>query len=139
MLDQTGNVIHSFNLSTNRSRHTSILTNDDKIIVCGGENESGFVETVEIINTTNYSIATTNLNGYQLCSFCQSVLFNTKIILTGGNTSLGASNKTTQITTIDYTQTGKKNMNVERTMHRASKLNEKEMFLIGGSKRILVP
>lgn len=139
VLDQTGNVIHSFNLSTNRSRHTSILTNDDKIIVYGGENESGFVETVEIINTTNYSIASTSLNGFPLCSFCQSVLFNTRIIVTGGNTSLGASNKTTQISTIDYTQTGKKNMNVERTMHRASKLNEREMFLIGGSKRKLVP
>ncbi len=84
-------------------------------------------------------MVSSNLNGYQFCIFCQSVLFNARFIVTGGNTSLGASNTTTQISSIDYTLSKKKNRNAERTMHRASKLNEKEMFLIGGSKRIVVP
>lgn len=133
VIDQNGVVVSTFPLNVKRSRHSSVLTNDNKILIFGGENEEGFVDTVEEINVLNNSIVSYKLPSGNLRSFDQSLILNNSIFSFGGNIKGGVSNNINNSSVNDPGSIQIKTMLSPRSLHKSINLNSNEILTVGGA------
>ncbi|MCG9875204.1 MAG: hypothetical protein MH321_10495 [Leptospiraceae bacterium] len=118
VIDQNGVVVSTFPLDVKRSRHSSVLTKDNKILIFGGENEEGFVATIEEINVLNNSIVSYALPPENLRSFDQSVILNSSIY----------QPRSIEVNT----------MLSPRSLHKSINLNNNEILTVGGASAKII-
>ena len=92
-------------LSTSRADHTSTLLSTGTILIAGGENVSGFLNSAEILDPASNSIAATGSMNYPRSLHTAALLVNGNVLVAGGQTAIGGSTQTTATAEVYYPAT----------------------------------
>ncbi len=122
-------------MTTNRAQHTANLLSDGTVLLAGGLNNSGVIQSAEIYDPSNSTFtATGNLNSARMQHTGTSIADGT-VLITGGfasDSSSSALNSAEIYSPAHRTFTATGNMTVPRAFHSATMLFNGNILISGG-------
>jgi len=124
------------NMSNTRQDHTSTLLPDGRVLVAGGQNIGGFLNTAEIYDPVSDSwTPTSNTMGTPRAEHTATVLSDGRVLVTGGystgNTYVGMAEVYDPASDL-WTSTGISPMGTARRHHTATRLLDGRVLVAGG-------
>src|SRR5512137_2881465 len=124
-------ILNTISLNTERKGHTATLLQDGRILVAGGENTNGILDSSEIFDPVTETMVPSALLGAARTGHSATLLSSGQVLIAGG--SNGAPLSSTEIyDPVTNSFAPGPEMNRARAGHTMTVLNDFQILVVGG-------
>ncbi|CAF1684496.1 unnamed protein product, partial [Adineta ricciae] len=121
------------NMNVARCQHTATILPDGKVLVTGGQNGAGYLNSVELYDPSTDSWTIANSMSDPRIEHTATMLSNGKVLVTGGHNDRGYLNSAEVYDPSTGSWTPANNMSISRYQHTATMLPNRTVLVAGGA------